>query len=57
MSVDRQTVVSVGVHFSEYDQCSVDLFCDVLVPNMNMRLKLMVEQAEFPSRQTVVIKE
>lgn len=40
----RQTVVSVGVvHFSEYDQCSARLFCDVLIPNMNVRLKLVVE--------------
>lgn len=36
---------------------SAGLFWDVLVPNMNVRLKLMVEQTEFPSRQTVVIKE
>lgn len=45
------------MHFSEYDQSSAGLFCDVLVPNMNVRLKLMVEETEFPSRQTVVIKE
>lgn len=39
----------------EYDQGSAGLFCSDLVPDGNMRLKLMVEQTEFPSRQTVVM--